>query len=63
MDYIKAIENATTLTDIAYIVDSYLAEIGQGILARGETYAETISRLGGDDVLEAAEKRWNELES
>jgi hypothetical protein len=59
---LEAIQGATTHTELDAIVDAYLAEIGQSEQARGESYAETAARLGGDDILDAAERRWFEVE-
>lgn len=60
--YINAIQNAATTTELGDIVEAYLAEIGEVENARGESYAETAARLGGNAVLEAAEARWLEIE-
>lgn len=62
MNYLIAIREATTSTELDIIVDAYLEEIGEVENARGETYAETAARLGGDEILEAAEARWFEIE-
>jgi len=62
MTYINAIKNATTTNELDAIVEAYLAEIGESENARGETYAETADRLGGNEILEAAEARWFEIE-
>jgi hypothetical protein len=60
-DRIAAISNASTHTDLDAIVSAYLAELGESENARGESYAETSARLGGDEILDAAERRWFEL--
>jgi len=60
--YLIAIKEATTSTELDIIVDTYLEEIGEVESSRGETYAETAARLGGDEILEAAETRWFEIE-
>lgn len=60
--FIHAINAATTHVELYNVVEAYLTEIGETERARGETCAETAARLGGDDVLTAAEKRWWELE-
>ena len=44
-------------------MNEYLDSIGELKNSRSETYAETASRLGGNEFLEAAEKRWYELDS
>lgn len=62
MNYLIAIREATTSTELDIIVDAYLEEIGEVENARDETYAETAARLGGDEILEAAETRWFEIE-
>lgn len=62
MKYLSAIQNATTTNELDAIVSAHLAEIGEAENARGETYAETAARLGGDEILEAAEDRWFEIE-
>lgn len=62
MNYLIAIKEATTTTELDIIVDEYLADIGEAENARDETYAETAYRLGGDKILEAAEARWFEIE-
>ena len=61
MDYIRAINNAFDTSELSETVDIYLDKIGQLGLADGETWAETATRLGGDPVLELAEKRWFEV--
>lgn len=60
--YLIAIKEAATSTELDIIVEEYLAEIGEADRARDETYAETAARLGGDEILEAAETRWFEIE-
>jgi len=60
--FVHAINAATTHVELDGVVKTYLAEIGETERARGETYAETCGRLGGDKVLAAAERRWWELE-
>lgn len=60
--YIDAIKAASNHVELDDIVEAYLAEIGEADRARGETYAETSARLGGDEILEAAEARWFEIE-
>jgi len=54
--------NAQTVLALVEVVDAYLASIGELERSRGETYAETSFRLGGNAVLEMAETRWFELE-
>lgn len=45
--------------------ETYLADIGEKERAEalGETWGETAARVGGDAVLEAAERRWRQFES
>lgn len=59
---IEKINTAATHVELDDAVMAYLAKIGEAERARGETYAETAARLGGDAVLTAAERRWWELE-
>lgn len=62
MNYLSAIKNAATTTELNAIVDAYLSEIGEYETSCGETYGESAYRLGGDKILEAAEARWFEIE-
>jgi len=62
MDYINAIQKATTANEIADIVEAYLVEIGEYENVSNETYVETAARLGGDEILKLAETRWFEIE-
>lgn len=62
MTYINAIKAAGNHIELDNIVEAYLAEIGEAENARGESYAETAARLGGNEILEAAEARWFEIE-
>lgn len=62
MTYINAIKAAGNHIELDNIVEAYLAEIGEADRARGETYAETADRLGGNEILKAAEARWFEIE-
>ena len=61
MTTISQIRNAANTNELSSIVEAYLAGIGETENARGESYAETAARLGGDEILEAAESRWFEL--
>jgi hypothetical protein len=61
---LEAVLSATTHSELDAIIDAYLAEIGDDSeRAKGESYAETAARLGGDDILRAAESRWFEIEA
>lgn len=62
MSHLNAIKAAGNHIELDNIVSAYLAEIGEAENARGETYAETADRLGGNEILEAAEARWFEIE-
>lgn len=62
MNIIQQINAAQTTTELDQIVEEYLKEIGETEAARGESYAETAARLGGNAVLERAEARWFEIE-
>ena len=59
---IKEILSAKNTIELDELVDEYLESIGQQENAIGESYGETAARLGGDCVLEAAERRWFTVE-
>lgn len=61
MNTIQQINAAQGTNELSAIVERYVESIGQTENARGESYAETAARLGGDAVLERAEARWFEL--
>ena len=60
---IDQIEQAADSSELYDLVEQYLRDIGQYEQARGESYAETANRLGGDEALETAEERWFALGS
>lgn len=64
MSIIKQIRETKTQAELSNIVESYLRNVGEYDRSRGESYAETAGRLGGDAeaVLMAAECRWFDLE-
>ena len=57
------IRTSVNTNELSDIVEQYLADIGETERARGETFAETAARLGGDALLLCAERRWFELEN
>lgn len=57
----EQIQNTEALFELWTLVDSHLHAIGEYDRSRGESFAETAGRIGGDRVLEAAEKRWFEF--
>ena len=62
MNTIDRINTANNTNDVSEITERYLRSIGEHDNATGESYRETADRLGGDEVLDAADARWMELE-
>lgn len=61
MTTISQIRNAANTNELSDIVEAYIASIGETENARGESYGETAARIGGDEILDAAESRWFDL--
>lgn len=61
MTTISQIRHATNTNELSAVVEAYIASIGETENARGESYGETAARIGGDEILEAAESRWFDL--
>ena len=61
MTTISQIRKATNTNELSAVVEAYIASIGETENARGEIYGETAARIGGDEILEAAESRWFDL--
>ena len=63
MSIIENIDSASSTDELFTIVEIYLDSLGETENARGETWAETSDRLGGDEALSAAEKKWFDLDA